>query len=318
LIEGHVPAALSGVAVSGNGAVDDLIPLNGSPVLSSSAMASILTRFSSAIALLLCAACALSGCGPAARSNNEPAPQNAAEPAAANLPVEVPLPQPPMDRAALLAAVARARSSAAAGSPDAEAQRALDGKQFQLRIRFGCSGPAPGVGGAPLGWTYDADKHVLRVSATPTITGDDPLVAQLKPKDVEAVEGFWLERPWLLHAECPAKPETGEDESAADRSAGEVAKTGLAQFFTAADPRTTRRNRRPYQATKTLDPDARLGRDGFDLVLEGRLRAAGGRVILCRAVAADRPPDCIVSARVDRVRFEQPETGETIAEWGSS
>jgi hypothetical protein len=326
-----IRVALTREPVGGNGANDDLIPLNSAPVLWSLAMAPFLNSRRSACLFLLCAAGAgVSGCKPGAQSNNEQTTENVATAPAGNLAAEVPLPQPPIDRAALLEAVAEARGAAAAGFRDVEAQRALDGKQFELRIRFGCEGPAPNLTDAPLGWTYDTVRRVLRISATPTITGDDEVVAQLKPKDVEAVEGFWLPRPWLLQATCPAKPVTaGEDKQRGKSRAltdkapksppeGQSPKIGIGQFFTAADPRTIRRDKRPYQTTKTLDADTRVGGDGFDLVLEGRLRSSAGRVILCRLTAADRAPDCIISARVDRVRFEQPETGETIADWGSS
>lgn len=277
--------------------------------------------------LLLCSAfAATSGCYQP-QPANEQAAQNAAQESSTNLAAEVPLPKPPMDRSALLQAVAQARSAAAAGADDSPAQRALDGKQFELRIRFGCAGAAAKLDDATLGWTYNADKRVLRISAAPTIMRDDPLVAQLNAKDVEAVEGFWLPRPWLLRAACPAPPpappaaaekDVSQPKSAAPEPV--AAKVGIAQFFTAADSRTTRRDHRPYAATKTLDAaTTQVGATGFDLVLEGRLRSGpGGRVILCKSAAMDRPPDCIVSARIDRVRFEQPESGETIAEWGSS
>ena len=227
----------------------------------------------------------------------------------------------------MLQAVGLARSAAAAGADDSQAQRALDGKQFELRIRFGCAGAAAKLDDTTLGWTYNADKRVLRITATPTLTRDDPLITQLNAKEVEAVEGFWLARPWLLQATCPAPPVAPaaplEKDMPQPQSASREpveGRVGIAQFFTAADPRTTRRDHRPYAATRTLDAGTtQVGATGFDLVLEGRLRPGpGGRAILCRSTAMDRPPDCIVSARIDRVRFEQPNTGETIAEWGSS
>ena len=287
--------------------------------------------------LLLCSAfVATAGCYQP-QAANEQAEQSAAQQSSTNLAAEVPLPKPPMNRAALLEAVALARSAAAAGTDDSQAQRALDGKQFEVRIRFGCAGAAAKLEDATLGWTYNADKRVLRISATPTLNEDDPLVAQLNAKDLEAVEGFWIPRPWLLQATCPAAPVApAQSDLEAVAAAPEekalkpgtpappepvpAGKIGIAQFFTAADSRTMRRDHRPYAATKTLDAGtAQVGVKGFDLVLEGRLQPGpGGRVILCKSAAVDRPPDCIVSARIDRVRFEQPDTGETIAEWGSS
>jgi hypothetical protein len=277
--------------------------------------------------LLLCTAFAATAACYQPQPANEQAEQNAAQQVSTNLAAEVPLPKPPMNRAALLQTVALARSAAAAGVDDSQAQRALDGKQFELRIRFGCSGAAAKLQDAALGWTYNADRRVLRISATPTLNGDDPLVEQLDAKDIEAVEGFWIPRPWMLQASCPAPPaapvaapETDMAQQPATATAMAAGRIGIAQFFTAADSRTMRRDHRPYAATKTLDAGtAQVGVKGFDLVLEGRLQPGpGGRVILCKSSAVDRPPDCIVSARIDRVRFEQPDTGATIAEWGSS
>src|ERR1700741_3492845 len=52
----------------------------------------------------------------------------------------IPVVEPPLDRAALLLAVARAPSATAIGAEDRVSQRELDGKRFEMRIRFGCPG----------------------------------------------------------------------------------------------------------------------------------------------------------------------------------
>ena len=148
----------------------------------------------------------------------------------------------------------------------------------------------------------------------------------------EAVEGFWIPRPWLLQPVCPAaaavgsEPGQGPDasnpakpESAAARAEPLPVRqrVGIAQFFTDADPRTGRRDSRPYQAVHTLKEGQAVGSQGFNLVLSGRLRALAGRgVIECVAADADTPPDCIVSAEFQRAWIERPENGEVIAEWG--
>lgn len=294
-------------------------------------MPAVLKASPIACLIMVCAAAAVSACTRATQSDNEASTENAAREPSTNLSAQVPLPQPPMDRAALLHAVAEARSAAAAGADDLQAQRALDGQQFELRIRFGCGGPTDADASA-LGWTFDRARRVLRIRATPTISTADALVERLKPADAEAAEGFWLPRPWMLHGACPAAKTAGPSQEArsslsatgkptssklVESPASE--KVGIIQFFTESDPRTLRRDRRSYEATRTLEEGAPASGDGFDLVLEGRLRStAGGRVVLCHAAGPDRPPDCLVSARVDRVRFERPGTGETIAEWGSS
>ena len=92
---------------------------------------------------------------------------------------------------------------------------------------------------------------------------------------------------------------------------------GIAQYFTKDDPRTRRRDSRPYEANHTLDEGKAISSQGYNLVLAGRLRALPGRgVIHCSARGPDSPPECIISAEFLRVWIEQPDTREVIAQWG--
>jgi hypothetical protein len=69
---------------------------------------------------------------------------------------------------------------------------------------------------------------------------------------------------------------------------------------------------------KTLEAGEEIGSDGFNFVLSGRLRSIGdGRVIHCRTENPDKPPACIISADIDRVRVERPRDGASLAEWSS-
>ena len=243
-----------------------------------------------------------------------------------------------MDRGTLLQAVARATSAAALGQDDANAQRRLDGKRFEVRIRFGCAtGVQPPAGDAPFNVRFDEEDRTLRVRAAPDLTHKDPAVAPLASQPIEAVEGFWIRRPWLLADGCPvvsSSQRTTEGEPATDvpplrrveqGAAGEVAqpsayslRMGIAQFFTEADSRTGRREERAYEASKVLPESEQPSPEGYNLVLSGRLRRLpGGRVISCRVVSADAPPECVVSAEFDRVRIENPGTQNILAEWGS-
>jgi len=265
---------------------------------------------------------------------------------ATNLPA-IPLPQPPLDRAGLLAAVAQAASATAAGTPLPESVTSLDGRQFEVRIRFGCRGPARDLQEAWLGWTYGAENRTLRVRAKPTISLDDPLVGKIAGEQFESVEGFWIPRPWLQQAVCPAraavrpqeqqqqdgpesaradgrqeKPEGPEGTEAAAEAAADPVPTapriGIAHFYTDEDARTHRRDSRPYSAVKTLPEGTPISSQGFNLVLSGRIRALPGKgVVQCANANADTPPECVVSADFQRVRIEAPETGEIIAEWST-
>ena len=248
-----------------------------------------------------------------------------------------------MDRSAMLTAVAEAASAAALGRDDAAAQRRLDGKRFEVRIRFGCasgaiaqgSEPAPAQA-APFTVRFNEQDRTLRVRAAPDLTLDDRRIAALAGERIEAVEGFWMRKPWLLTPGCPVSPAAPPDESRETEESEESARSktaddppvqervaaepgqrvGLAQFFTATDPRTGRRDGRAYEATKVLDADEQLSRQGYDLVLSGRLRRLeGGRVIACTVASSEAPPDCVVSAEFDRVRIEAPGAKKIIAEW---
>lgn len=285
----------------------------------------------SAAALL--AAGSLTGC------RQEPAgPANVLDEPVTNLPAVV-RPSPPLDRAGLLEAVAQAASAASAGAALPAELRSLDGRQFEVRIRFGCRGPTTGEPTNWLSWSYDPEKRTIRVRARPTISIEEPVVATIGGEGFEAAEGFWIPRPWLLQPVCPATAavRAAPDEQAARTDSDEPEpkddseplktapeplpirqRVGIAQFFSDTDSRTGRRDSRPYQAVHTLKEGQALGSQGFNLVLSGRLRAIPGRgVIACSAGDYDRPPDCIVSAEFQRVWIEQPETGEVIADWGS-
>jgi hypothetical protein len=271
--------------------------------------------------LVFAALTLLAACQQPQAQSNEPAP--AAEP-------KTQLPAVPrlesLDRTAILAAVAQAASAHAAGADDSVAQRALDGRQFELRIRFGCRGPTTVLGEQWLGWSFDEDRRTLRVRARPTLAREDPLVQELGGSGFEAVEGFWIPRPWLLQALCPTasavEPAPADEVALEDPKVEEPLprwpRIGIAQFFSETDPRTGRRSMRPYEAVKTLDRGAPIASQGFDLVLSGRLKALPNKkVIACIAKGAQSPPDCIISTDFDRVWIEAPGSAEAIAEWSS-
>ena len=296
--------------------------------------------------LLFGASAAVAACQQEQPQNGADA--NASEPVV-NLPI-VPRPQPPLDRASLLASVSEAASAAASGAEMPESVRSLDGRQFEIRIRFGCRGPSKELGDRWLGWSFDPERRRIRVRAMPTISMDDALVSRISGDEFEAVEGFWIPRPWLLQPVCPAgaavqraadgsqaqsepqerqQPEDQDRQRPASETApgssedqqGEPLPTsprvGLAQFFTDQDPRTRRRDMRPYQASHTLDEGKAISSQGYNLVLSGRLRALPGRgVIQCVSPGPDNPPECVVSAEFLRVWIEQPGTREVIAQWG--
>jgi hypothetical protein len=248
-------------------------------------------------------------------------------------PTTEPAPKPPvvprlgsLDRGAILAAVAQAASAHAAGADDSAAQRPLDGRQFEFRIRFGCRGPSNNLPEQWLGWSQDPESGTLRVRAKPTLAGEDPLVKELGGTGFEAVEGFWIPRPWLLQPVCPAaaavEPAVPDEVAEEDAKVAEPVprwpRIGIAQFYSETDPRTGRRSMRAYEAVKAMDPGRPIGSQGFDLVLSGRIKALPDRrVIACISTGAQSPPDCIISADFDRVWIQAPGSADVIAEWTS-
>jgi hypothetical protein len=236
----------------------------------------------------------------------------------------LPVVEAPYNRARMLLTVVRAASAHAAGLDDSGVQRMLDGKQFEVRLRFGCDGQGPVENH---GWSVDPDGKTLRLRAVPTLSLEDEAVRDVATENVEAAEGFWLNRPWLLQAACPvdrsaarslaesgSSPNSAPEEQEVKTAANQ--RVGLAQFFGAEDSRTRQRLGQPFEAVVQLDEGQKIGDQGFDLVVSGRLRARNdGRVILCSGIDRNRPPDCIVSASIDRVRIEDPAEKAILAEW---
>ena len=219
-----------------------------------------------------------------------------------------PTPAAPMDRAALLWAAARAGSAAALPQDDLAEQRSLDGRPFEVRIRFGCASRAatvPAARAGPFNVRFDSSDRTLRVRATPDLAPETPQVA-----GAERVEGFWMRRPWLLTSGCPvSRPASpGEAFPVSEQ------RVGIVQFSSAADTRTG--DGSPYEVTKVLEEGATPSREGYDLVLSGRLRAyPDGYVIRCRMMGIEAPPECVISAHFYRVRIETPDGRTVLGEW---
>lgn len=248
----------------------------------------------------------------------------------------LPLAEAPMDRATLLAEVSKAASIASLGLDAGREQRALDGKPFELRIRFGCPVRAAAQASSakgPFNVRFNEEDRTLKVRAAPDLTLEDPKIAARAGEGIESVEGFWMYRPWQLAAGCSTSPdtaqpshgaspesvETGKAEAGAESAPAPLAwRVGIAQFFSDADSRTRRRDRRAYEATKLIPAGEAPSALGYDLVLAGRLRKLpNGSVVSCGVESADAPPECVVSAEFDRVSIEAPATGEVLAQWGS-
>jgi hypothetical protein len=242
---------------------------------------------------------ATAGCG---RKGGETARNTAMNGAADEKPaVQLPLPEPKLDREKLILAALRSLSGAALGGNDSDAQQALKGRQFELRLRFGC----PGLPAAPSrSWSYDAKGHVLRARVDADLTAARVPASDLLLKGYEGIAGFTIDHPLLLSAGCP------NPQFATAGAGGPV--IAVAQLFTAEDSRV-QRPEHSYEITKEVG-DSGKPTQGLDLVIAGRLAAlSDGRVIHC--AAGDGPPMCIVAASIDGVRMENPADGTVLGEW---
>ncbi len=274
------------------------------------------------------------------------------EEAASNLANLMPIPAtaPTLDRSGLIDAAEEAASAFATGTDDSGLQRSMSGRRFAFRMAFGCPGyPLPDAGAPAMRLKVREDGKSYEVRATFSLDAAEAGLA--KPADdakgtpspdalpvVEAVEGFWIQRPWLRAEQCPKYPiqpiETKRDgEPGAADAKGAIDKPtlakiapdrtiGLARFFTSADSRVGARAGRDYVKVATIAESTKPP-PGVFLVVEGRLRAwPDGKVIECRdAMDEGRPtggrPSCIIGTTIDRVAFERADDRSVIAEWSN-
>lgn len=266
----------------------------------------------------------------AACQRQAPPPEPEPKPAAAP-----PAPPPPIapaviDRAKLLQAIDSAAAAFAAGQAD-DAEN-IAGRRFSLRQAFGCRGPLAASAPGLARWNRSRDGGPIEVSLAPGDWTKDPLFTGVEP-GWEAVEGFWIARPWLRKDRCPpaeAAPAPPAAEASglpgiakapapvlAQPIAGERQVAGLAAVFAEGGSRVGRRDGKPFAFTVRGEDDAppAAPTGGYRLVLEGRLAAfPDGRAIRCRSVSPDVRPTCIAIAEIDLVAFEDAD-GKVLREW---
>lgn len=245
-----------------------------------------------------------------------------AAPATEAKPAPPALPPSTLGREDLLQALDAAASAYAAGG--AATAEDIAGRRFSLRQAFGCGGPAPSAAPGLGRWTWSRDKRAIELSLAPADWTSAPAFGGTT-EAWEAVEGFWIARPWMRDAGCPARStparqtevrsDSGQQPEMSEPAERQVA--GLAAVFARGGSRVGRRDGKPFifslrgEGDSTLEPAP----DGYRLVLEGRIVAfPGGRAIRCDANSSDIRPVCIAAAEVDRVAFEDAD-GKLLREW---
>lgn len=231
-------------------------------------------------------------------------------------------PPPPLGRAELIAGLAQSASVFAAGSTVAGPDP-LVGRSFSLKLPFGCGGPAVTneAGDGMAQWQWGTDQTTMRLSMTPGDWIASPLVAGAvvvedgtsPARAWEAVEGFWIARPWLATESCPTA-----SLSSSIGAPPSPQSVGIVSVFAEGGSRLDRRNGRAYEHTIRAEGDTPLAPPpgGFALRLEGRIVGfPDGRASRCVAYSPDQRPTCVAAVQLDRVAFEAASTGSTLAEW---
>lgn len=220
-----------------------------------------------------------------------------------------------LDRAGLLALAAQSADAIARGDPLPKAARDAVGTRFSLGIAFGCGGPLADGDDTRTGWRYDLTAQALRLQVAPVRWPLSYWWPQDAPVGLEAIEGFWIPRPWTGSETCPATTEPASVPGIeAVTLPGQT--LGVAQVFTDASARSGQRDE-PYTAVLRLQPEAVRTERGFRLRLSGRIAALpGGEVVRCRQPGGpEQRPVCLVAATFDEVSVENATTGETLASW---
>ena len=283
-------------------------------MFSAGSATSVSTRIAALLTIAFAAA-GLASCGQTPTATPEQAEKKASEPEAKPSGKPVLVADPALTRSDLIAASAQAASIYAGGGSNAT-ENDLVGRSYSVRVAFGCDGPeAPEAETSGLGhWTWGDDRKTIRLAMLPADWKGSAMIAQAgASQSWEAVEGFWIPRPWLMSDGCSTV--TRDPLQAAASASPQT--LGLAAVFEEGGSRIGRRDGRAYQFTVRAEKDAPLTppASGYRLLLEGRVKAfPSGRAIECRATRPDERPVCVLATQLDRVAFEDAE-GAVLAEW---
>lgn len=213
------------------------------------------------------------------------------------------LPDPLLSRSDIIGLAAAAADQFGGGPAPREA---FAGRRFLLRIPFGCGGPAGED--VTTGWRYDEASGTLRIKVAPNDWTEQLRGDGEGEQEIDAVEGFWVPRPWTSNEGCPSAVQ-----AAADRGQSTV---GVAQFFGVESNRSGQRRGRPFEFVAKVAPEE-VPRAGLQLVIEGRVaQVPGGEAsVICDSPVPAARPTCIVAAEFDRVAVRDPASGKELANW---
>lgn len=230
-------------------------------------------------------------------------------------PPSAPAAPPPLTRTQLLIATAAASDAYTDGEPAPAANPPLIGRRFKLSLPFACDGPAPADPSAWAVWDYGPERKTIKVTVRAEDWTQTGFARELgAPDEVEAVEGFWIRRPWSMSEACPARKDDPLDAAPPAPSPQTV---GLASLFGKDGSRVARRGGRPYEVVIKAPEDGRPpAPKGLRLALAGRITGfPGGQAVRCRGASPDQRPVCLIGVAVEAVSILDPATGEILGEW---
>jgi hypothetical protein len=230
-------------------------------------------------------------------------------------PPAVPEPLPPLGRRDLIEAARASGALLAAEGRLPPPDKDMTGRPFVIRIPFGCDGLQIGAAPSQVSLSYDPGNKSMTLTAQPNVWTQLPMVQALPDRGaIDAVEGFWLARPWSYSESCPPRI----DYPALAAPTAPTAQTiGLARFFGTSESRVLQHAAHPFTFTRKLaDDDLSILDHGYVLVLSGHLGSyQDGRALHCWMEAPDHHPVCLFSVIFDHVAFEDASTSETLAQW---
>jgi hypothetical protein len=274
-------------------------------------------------------------------------PEPAPSPAPAPSPTPTVVIDSTLNRAALLAALTEA-GSALADSRERDA--ALNGRTVSVRLPFGCGGTvsADDTAAAGLPRLIRNRDGGLTLTVTPEdlkariAAGGVAPAAEASLDQWDAIEGFWIARPWSGLDVCPtpaivAPVATATASSEAARVEADPSKptkaaeaspppspilpertAGLAAVVEADGSRLGRRQGQAYAHVIRGEKGAAAtsAPGGYALRLEGRLTTfADGKAVKCVQRDLESRPVCVAALRLDRLAFEDGATGALLSEW---
>lgn len=235
--------------------------------------------------------------------------------AVSSAPTDAGTTQTVMGRAGLIKIAAEGADALASGREPGKDVTDAAGRRFEIRLPFGCNGPAGEASNAAMRWRYDKDAEALRLHVAPVAWRAEEWWRNGAPASIEAIEGFWVARPWTSSEACPlsrAEPAT----TGAEPITLPGQTLAIGQIFADGDARAARRDGKPYQSVLRVPESELEASQGFLVRLKGRLAGEPRGPVRCQQSAGpEQRPICLVAVELDEISIENGATQETLATW---